>query len=80
MIHLIRIYLHLTMKDSIMMYGKKTWADIIDEEYDDIEKNSSSIINNIYYIIDQKKCNRDILWDINNIKKSSEQEEWLNNM
>lgn len=68
------------MKDSIMMYGKKTWADIIDEEYDDIEKNSSSIITNIYYIIDQKKCNRDILWDINNIKKSSEQEEWLNNM
>tara|TARA_Y100000389_G_scaffold171324_1_gene178927 strand:+ start:1357 stop:1560 length:204 start_codon:yes stop_codon:yes gene_type:complete len=66
------------MKDSIMMYGKKTWADIIDEEYDDIEKISTSIINNIYYIIDQKKCNTDILWDINNIKKSSEQEEWLN--
>lgn len=54
--------------------NKMSWADIIDE----MDDCNNDIIKNLYNIIDIPVTNETISWDMENIKKFSEEEEWQN--
>lgn len=55
-------------------FNKMSWADIIDE----MDDCNNDIIKNLYNIIDIPVTNETISWDMENIKKFSEKEEWQN--
>ena len=75
---MILYYAKFSTKQIGMMYENRYWSDIIDEEYDSINNNSFSIIQNIYSILDITSKKYYIESDINNIYKYAEDSEYFN--
>jgi hypothetical protein len=64
------------MKGSTMIYGKISWADMIDHDYDEIDSNN--IILNIYKIMDLEIDKENIQLDENNIYNMAKDSEHKN--